>query len=310
MAELWTVKSILDWCVGYLERNNDPNPRLSAQWLLSEALGLSRIELYTNFDRPLSIEERTTMRDWVRRRAKGEPLQLISGKAPFRYLTISVAPGVLIPRPETEVLVSEAFAELNLPGVVDHIETTEDSESLQVCEMYPISVLDLCTGSGCIACSIASEYPKAQIVASDISSTACALAQENVDRLNLGNRVKVIQNDLMKNMVSEYGNSFDLIISNPPYIPASVMTTLSSEVTDFEPEIALDGGVDGLDLLRSFLPDALSCLKPKGVLAVELYEDSLEEAAKLASQKGFEHIRIAQDLTGRNRILIARKPSE
>ena len=143
MPDVWTVKAILDWCEGYLARKNDPNPRLSAQWLLSEALGLSRIELYTSFDKPLTASERDTMREWVRRRGAGEPLQLISGKAPFRYITVSVKEGVLIPRPETEVLVSEAFEELALPRVSERVVVCDEAEVIESSDAYPISVLDL-----------------------------------------------------------------------------------------------------------------------------------------------------------------------
>ena len=114
--DMWTIKAALDWTIGFLERKGDENPRLSAEWLMSEATGLSRIELYVNFERPLTLDERAILRDFVARRGKGEPLQLISGKVPFRYITVLVAPNVLIPRPETEVLVSEAFAEpITLP---------------------------------------------------------------------------------------------------------------------------------------------------------------------------------------------------
>ncbi len=308
MGELWTIKAILDWCIGYLERNNDPNPRLSAQWLLSEALGLSRIELYTSFDKPLSSEERDVMREWVRRRAAGEPLQLISGKAPFRYLSILVQEGVLIPRPETEVLVSEALEELNLPRTAEREVLQEGSEVVQAIDAPPISVLDLCTGSGCIACSIASEYPAAQVVALDISDEACNLARQNIAALKLDDRVEVVQNDLLCGKVPRYQNSFDLIISNPPYIPSKVLSSLDREVVSFEPALALDGGEDGLDIFRAFLDDAFVCLKPDGVLAVELFESCLERAADYAREHGFVSVRIAQDLTQRNRILIARKP--
>lgn len=310
MPDVWTVKAILDWCEGYLARKNDPNPRLSAQWLLSEALGLSRIELYTSFDKPLTASERDTMREWVRRRGAGEPLQLISGKAPFRYITVSIKEGVLIPRPETEVLVSEAFEELALPSVSERVVVCDEAEVIESSDAYPISVLDLCTGSGCIACAIAHEYPQAQVLATDISSVACDLARHNSEDLGLEERVSVQQNDLMHGMTQRYSDVFDLIISNPPYIPTKVLSSLDGEVTNFEPALALDGGDDGLDILRCFLDDARVCLKPDGVLAVELFEESLAEAAQLARLHGYDRVRVAKDLTGRDRILVARKPSE
>ena len=306
--DMWTIKAALDWTVGFLERKGDENPRLSAEWLMSEATGLSRIELYVNFDRPLTLDERAVLRDFVARRGKGEPLQLISGKVPFRYITVLVAPNVLIPRPETEVLVSEAFAELKLPRVADHIATGENGEEVVSPELPELRVVDLCTGSGCIACSIASEYPAAHVVALDIAPEALALAEKNVVALGLGDRVEVRGSDLLGALDHDEKGSFDLIVSNPPYVPAKVCDGLPQEVSEWDPRLALDGGEDGLDLFRRFLPDALSYLKPGGVLAVELFEGHLDQAFSCACDAGFEQARIAQDLTGRPRVLVARKP--
>ncbi len=306
--DIWTIKAALDWTVGYLERKGDANPRLSAEWLMSEATGLSRIELYVNFEKPLSTEERAVLRDFIARRGKGEPLQLISGKAPFRYLTLFVAPGVLIPRPETEVLVSETFAELNLPRPASHVEQGEEGEQIVDASLPPVKAIDLCTGSACIACALASEYPAAHVVALDIAPEALALAQKNVDHLGLSERVEVRESDLLSAIPeAEYG-SFDLVISNPPYVPSAVCDTLPAEVAEWDPRLALDGGEDGLNLFRRFLPQALDCLRPNGVLAVELYEGHLGQAAKLAAAAGFDRVRIVNDLAGRPRVLVARKP--
>ena len=249
-TDIWTIKAALDWTVGYLEGKGISNPRLSAEWLMAEATGLSRIELYVNFDKPLSLSEREVLRGYVARRATGEPLQLISGKAPFRYLTIKVAPGVLIPRPETEVLVSEALRELQLPRVADHVLTHEEGEEVVSADLPPIRVLDVCTGSGCIACAIASEYPAAQVIALDIADEAVKLAEENTEELGLQDRVEVRKSDLLEAVdPSEYG-SFDLLISNPPYIPTAVLEGLEKEVTEFEPRLALDGGKDGFSSIE------------------------------------------------------------
>ena len=261
-----------------------------------------------NFERPLTLDERATLRDFVARRGKGEPLQLISGKVPFRYITILVAPNVLIPRPETEVLVSEAFAELKLPRVADHVAAGENGEEVVSPELPELRVVDLCTGSGCIACSIASEYPAAHVVALDIAPEALALAGKNVEVLGLGNRVEVLESDLLGALDPGKKGTFDLIVSNPPYVPTKVCDSLPREVSEWDPRLALDGGEDGLDLFRRFLPDALSYLKPGGVLAVELFEGHLEQARNGACAAGFDQARIALDLTGRPRVLIARKP--
>lgn len=305
--DIWTVKAALDWTEGYLERKGDPNPRVSAQWLLSDATGLDRIQLYTQFDRPLSMDERDTLRASVTRRGRGEPLQYITGTTAFRYLTVKVAPGVLIPRPETEVLVSEALSELNLPRVADHVEAGEEGEEIISASLPPVKVIDLCTGSGCIACAIASEHPAAQVLALDIAPEAIALARENAEVAGVASRVEVRESDLLAAVDSTNYGTYDLIISNPPYIPSAVMETLDSEVKDFEPALALDGGADGLDLFRRFLPDALACLREGGVLAVELFEGHLDEAARLAEEAGFTNVRIAYDLAQRPRILIAHR---
>ena len=307
-TDIWTIKAALDWTVGYLEGKGISNPRLSAEWLMAEATGLSRIELYVNFDKPLSLSEREVLRGYVARRAAGEPLQLISGKAPFRYLTIKVAPGVLIPRPETEVLVSEALRELQLPRVADHVLTHEEGEEVVSADLPPIRVLDVCTGSGCIACAIASEYPAVQVIALDIADEAVKLAEENTEELGLQDRVEVRKSDLLEALdPSEYG-SFDLLISNPPYIPTAVLEGLEKEVTEFEPRLALDGGKDGLDLVRILFKEALLALKSKGVIALELFEGHLEQAADLCQKAGFTDVRIVKDLTDRPRVLIGHAP--
>lgn len=308
--DIWTIRETLDWTEGYLERNGDESPRLSAQWLLSEATHLSRIDLYVNFDRPLSRDERDVLRGWVRRRAQGEPLQLICGKAPFRYLSLSVRQGVLIPRPETEVLVSEALGELDLSTTVDHMLSSDDGELLSPSDPEMLRALDLCTGSGCIACALASEYRAMEVLALDVSDEACALASENVVELGLDERVSVVKSDLFSALDESDEGTFDLIISNPPYIPHALVTTLEAEVLDFEPALALDGGDDGLSFFRCIIDRAPRYLKPDGVLAVELFEESLIEAAVLARKAGFDRVRIASDLAGRDRVLIARIPFE
>lgn len=383
--QTWTVKAILDWCEGYLANKGDASPRHAAQYLLGEAMGLSRIELYTNFDKPLTDKERSTMRTWVARRGAGEPLQLICGTAPFRHMVLEVAPGVLIPRPETEVLVSEVLALFPAPkqisahafedlsAVSGQVESVEDSASeIPVVEIGSISeetlsevsaggivsvserpetfalkdaaqgsqsqidavgqddemiaagtasemkpdpksesihVIDLCTGSGCIACALATEHPNMEVLALDIAPEALALAQRNVKAQGVADRVSVRESDLLAAATVDPENkgSFDAIVSNPPYIPSRVVDTLDAEVNDYEPRLALDGGADGLDLFRRFIGDAHELLKPNGVLAVELFEESIDQARTIALNSGFSEARIVQDLTNRPRILVVTK---
>jgi release factor glutamine methyltransferase len=355
----WTVKSILDWCEGYLAKKGDAQPRHSAQWLLGEAMGLSRIELYTNFDKPLSEAERATMRAWVKRRGEGEPLQLICGSAPFRYMNILVEPGVLIPRPETEVLVSvvlEAFpppkqvsayafednpfntdlnknenhsleigsAQINLEGAMQIDEPSEEvaltseefggaqlslSNAANPSSVKQVRAIDLCTGSGCIACALATEHPGMEVLAIDISPEALTLAKKNIEAQGVGARVSVQEGNLLNSVVADSNNhaAFDVIVSNPPYIPSAVVEGLDAEVNNYEPRLALDGGKDGLNLFRAFVPDALTCLKSGGMLAVELFEESLHDACEFVLEQGFSQARIVKDLAGKDRILVAIK---
>ena len=286
-ARTWTVKEALEWTQGYLGHKGDAHALISARTLLSHATGLSHLELYTLFDRPLSLAERDVLREAVARRGAGEPLQYITGTAPFRYLEVKVRPGVLIPRPETEVLVDEALAA---------ITGTE----------APL-VADLCCGSGCIACAVATEVLDARVWATDIAPEACALAQENVDVAGVDARVQVLESDLDAAIPQDLAGTFHCVASNPPYIPDAVMEELPSEVKDHEPDLALRGGADGLDVFRRLLTSAQRLLRPGGALVVELHETSLDEARASAEAAGFTDARIVDDLAGRPRILRAAK---
>lgn len=357
MTDIWTIKAALDWTVGYLEGKGDENPRLSAEWLLSEACGLSRIELYVNFDRPLSMDERDVLRGFVTRRGRGEPLQYITGEAAFRHITVKVRPGVLIPRPETEVLVSEALSLLPaahrrvaLDSTIDAwegdaliaVETAaaeaaqdgsdDASEALKRSQRAisdylgaqrdqddgasgdrpegpadakprPLLVADICTGSGCIACSVAYERPDTRVIATDIAPEAVALAKDNAAELGLSDRVRIEQGDLGSPVPAAAMGRLDLVVSNPPYVPTSVLAEIPREVADFEPALALDGGADGNDILRRLLPWTAAALRPGGGFAFELHETCLEAAAELARQAGFQQVRIVDDLAGRSRVL-------
>ena len=336
----WTIKKALEWTEGYLADKGDENPRLSAQWLLSEACGLSRTQLFINFDRPLSEDERGVLRGYVRRRGAGEPLQYITGEVAFRHITVKVRPGVLIPRPETEVLVSEVLAALPTPGPRDvawnpeaaeqereavaavkkALEEAGESASLSVGgdlgrpsaagmdeTRKSLLVADLCTGSGCIACSLAYEHPDVRVIATDVAPEAVALAKENTEALGLADRVAVLQCSLGSGIGEKRMGTFDAVVSNPPYVPTAVMAGIPREVADFEPTLALDGGADGLDLFRPLAQWAARALKPGGVLACELYEGHMDAARAVAEQAGFVDVHIVDDLTGRPRVLVAKR---
>ena len=320
MNDIWTIKAALDWTQGYLERKGDENPRISAQWLLAEATGLRRIDLYTRFDQPLSMEERDILREYVSRRGAGEPLQYITGEVGFRHIAVKVRPGVLIPRPETEVLVSEALALLPQaprPRAANEMDeeivsgaqdspVEDDSAQLDdvvVAEPQSFLVADLCTGSGCIACSIAHEHPLSRVIATDIAPEAVALARDNAKALQLSERVCVLECNLGSAIDAGMLGTFDLVVSNPPYVPTAVLDDIPREVADYEPMLALDGGSDGLDIFRQLLTFSKEALKSGGSFAFELHETCLDDAARLAADQGFSEVRTVCDLTNRPRVL-------
>ncbi len=317
--DTWTVRSILEWIEGYLAGHGDENPRLSAQWLVSDALSCSRMQLFLDMDRPLTPDERATLRDYTKRRAVGEPLQYITGKTAFRHIDVKVRNGVLIPRPETEVLVSEALALLPAPEkpqeayealLASRMADSEDGEEpLFDHERGELLVADICTGSGCIACSMAYEHPLVRVIATDISPTAVVLARENVSALGLEERISVVECDLGAGVEECFVGSFDLVVSNPPYVPTGVLGDIPDEVAGHEPRLALDGGADGLDVFRRLLDWCKDALIPGGAFAFELHETCLDEASDEAVQSGFSDVNIIKDLAGRPRVLTGRKPA-
>ena len=284
-GRIWTIRAVLEWTRGYLESKGDEKARVAAEWLLCDATGLSRVELYTNYDKPLTPDELARMHAGVERRATGEPLQYVTGEMPFRHIVLKCERGVLIPRPETEVLVDAVLERLEEPG----------------------RVLDLCTGTGCIACSVAAERPGTVVIATDIAPAAVALADRNSRVLGLGGYVDVLECDLAAGVVPEFEGTFDVLVNNPPYIPTAVLAEqVPSEVRDFEPALALDGGADGLDVFRRILDIAPAMLRPGGTLAVELFEGALDAAAALVRERdGWESVEVREDLTHRPRVLVA-----
>ena len=301
-AEPWTIKRILDWTSGYLGRKGDEHPRLSAEWLLANVCGLSRVELYVNFDKPLEADELAAMHAAIERRAAGEPLQYVTGEMPFRHIVLRCEEGVLIPRPETEVLVDAA-----LEGVDAAVGRRSAGEKDPDAALAPVRVLEVGTGTGCIALSIASERPGTHVTATDLSPRAIALATRNREALGLEERVELVECDLASGVSPELMGTFSVLVSNPPYIPTAVLANeVPAEVRDHEPALALDGGPDGLDVFRRLLELAPAALEPGGTLAVELFEGALNQAAELArAQGGWSLVEVREDLTHRPRVLVA-----
>ncbi len=289
--EIWTLSRILTWSCETLEDAGDSNPRLSSEWLICSVMGLSRFQLYTNFDKPISESELACMRSSIQRRAAGEPLQYITGQMPFRHIVLSCEPGVLIPRPETEILVDKA------------LEFIDESHKCHPDE--DVNVIEVGVGTGCISCSIAYERKYVQVLATDISPIAAKLARRNVETLELCDKVSIIECDLLAGVSSDF--KADVLVSNPPYVPTHVIDEIDAEVSAHEPHLALDGGEDGMDIFRRLVQDAPGVLKPKGAVVIELFETKLDLAREILEQDGrWEEIEIIFDLTDRPRHIAAR----
>jgi len=277
LAEVWTVLKVLQWTTEHLRQKGVENGRLDAELLLAENLGLDRVGLYLNYDRPLQPAELARYREQIRRRAGREPLQYILGHCEFWSLSLEVTPAVLIPRPDTEVLVEEALRHA-LPDA---------------------TVLDVGTGSGAIALAIATELPDCRVTGLDRSPAALQVALQNRDAHGLQQRVEFREGDLF----SLPEGNWRLIISNPPYIPDGEMQELMPEVGRFEPAMALNGGADGLDCYRALARQAADCLAAGGWLLVEVGIGQAENVKQLFAEAGLEQIYSRDDYAGISRVV-------
>jgi release factor glutamine methyltransferase len=269
----------------FLTKKDIESPRLQAELLLAHILKLPRMKLYLNFERALTETETDTFRELVKRRAQREPLQHITGSTSFCGLEIAVNRHVLVPRPETEILAELGWKYLN--------------------ELPPTpSALDFGTGSGCIAIALAVKCPAAKIVVLDVSTEALELAKQNAVQNNAAERIEFLHGDGFAAL--QEPTQFDLIISNPPYIPTAEIATLQPEVRDFDPRGALDGGADGLDFYRRFAREARSFLKSGGKIMLEFGDGQADSIRKIFEEQNWIVEAIREDYTQRQRILIAR----
>ncbi len=285
--ESWTVRKVLTWTTGHFEKQNVDAPRLTAELLLAHTLKLDRVHLYVEMDRPLQKDELAQYRALIQRRIAGEPTQYLTGYRDFYGRKIHVDARVLIPRPETELLVEAVLRVLP--------------------KNAPSRVLDLCAGSGCIAVSIACERQQASVWATDLSEGACAVAKENAEQLEVASRVTVLQGDLFGPVPQ--GAKFDAVVANPPYIKSSAIASLQREVQR-EPRLALDGGEDGLALIRRIADGAQPWLKPGGLLAMEIGDDQGPQVKELLTRAGYREVRVEKDLARLDRLALALSPSE
>ncbi|HMH51814.1 MAG TPA: peptide chain release factor N(5)-glutamine methyltransferase [Candidatus Acidoferrum sp.] len=283
---LVTLRERLDDAVARLSRAGIESARVDAEWLLAAALGVTRGRLVAVVDQAVNDEITERYETWIQRRAEREPLQYILGTQAFRDLTIRVGPSVLVPRPETEMLVSWAL------------------ELLPPIGTKPL-VLDVGTGSGCIACALASERPDVRVIALDASAPAAALARENVRAIGLADRITVSVSDLFEGLVPVRA---DLIVSNPPYVPGAVIDTLAPEITEHEPRAALDGGPDGLRVIRRLVTEAPKWLRPGAPLVLETFGDEqVGRAEDVLRAAGFDDVSTRRDLAGITRFVCGRR---
>ena len=299
-----TIKEVLSWAEGYLNGYGVADPKAETEYLLSHLLNCKRSGLYLKHDKSLAIDEFQRFMDWLNRRIAREPSQYIIGEQEFRGLAFKVTRDVLIPRPETEILVEEAIKTVSSKSEVvsgnNNIQlTTHDSR---------FTILDLCTGSGCIAVSLAKEIPDCHIYAVDVSEKALYVARENAERHGgVADRINFLQGDLFGPLKClKLVKRVDLIVSNPPYIAKTMMKDLQPEIRDYEPEIAVYAGEDGLDFYRRIISEAPKYLAKDGCILLEMGYGQAEEIKKLIEQhKAFEHIDIKKDFAGIDRVIKA-----
>ena len=280
----WTIKSLLQWTTEYLHKKNFESPRLEAQLLLAHVLNCSKIELVARSLEEPSDAERTRFRELIQKRVDGVPVAYLIGEREFYLLKFTVTPATLIPRPETETLVMEALSRLkSRPNA---------------------TILDLGTGSGCIAISLAHQLKGINVVAGDISQEALAVARGNAQRHGVADRVHFRHGDLFK--VCEANERFDLIVSNPPYISDAELPTLDVGVRGHEPRQALAAGVDGLDFYHRIVADAGPFLKPGGSLLLEIGMTQGDAVRSLLeASPDFGSVTIVNDMSRRPRVVTA-----
>ncbi len=283
-----TVLEAIQRSTEFLTRKGVDSPRLQTELLLAHLLKLPRMKMYLSFERVLSPGEVDSFRELIKRRGQREPLQHILGSTSFCGLEIAVNRQVLIPRPETELLAERGWTFLN--------QVSPDKSA-------PPAVLDFGTGSGCLAIALACKCPAAEVSATDISPEALELARQNAARHGVAERIRFLQGDGFAALPA--GAVFDLVISNPPYIPSAEIATLQPEVRDYDPRRALDGGADGLDYGRRLAEQAVPFLKPGGRLMLEFGDGQVERLREIFQAQKWIVEAIAKDYNHRPRFLVA-----
>ena len=283
------IKSLLNKTTKFFKEKNIPNPRLDAEVLLADLLDMERIKLYVNFDYPLTKKELAKYRERVVRRAKREAVSYITGHKEFMSLDFKVEKDVLIPRPETELLVE---------NILDYCEENE-LESPNIVEVGP--------GSGAIMVSLGHYLPDAKILGIDISKKAIELSRKNIKYHEMADRLKVNRGDLLNPLLKRDKKNVDIVVSNPPYISEKEMEELPPEVKK-EPDLALAGGEDGLEIYRKLIPQAHLVLKKGGLLALEIGYKQGDSLREIIEENGhYKEVEIRKDYSEKDRMVFARK---
>ena len=283
MAESWTVRSLLHWAREWLLKKGVENPRLDAELLLARALGCDRLKLYTDPDKPLTADELARFKPLIQRRATREPVAYILGTKEFYGRPFEVAPGVFVPRPETELLVRL---------VLEHL--ARDAEA---------KVLDLCAGTGAVGISIAAERPAARVDLVEIAEDAAAIARRNAEKHAPG-RARVFCGDLYAALPERV--RYDAVAANPPYVPARDGAKLAPDILDHEPHLALFGGDDGLSVIRRIVEGVAGSLPPGGLFVTEIDPSQAETVCQMLRAAGLRDVRVERDLAGLDRHVVAK----
>jgi release factor glutamine methyltransferase len=282
-ARVIALVEVLQKSAALFKQKGIDSPRLDAELIVGDVLGLDRVALYLQHDRPLGESEVDRIRELVRRRARREPLAYVLGHREFWSLDLVVRPGVLVPRPDTETLVEAALA--------------------LVPEGERFYVADVGTGSGAVALAIAKERPEVRVFATDLSDEALRVAKENATRLDLADRVAVLKGAFLDPIPTD--RPIDLVVSNPPYVPSADIAALMPDVRDHEPRLALDGGPDGLDVIRALITAASA--RARRAVALEVGQGQAPAVADLLSNAGFRDVAMYKDLAGIDRVVTGRR---
>jgi release factor glutamine methyltransferase len=290
-TEPWTIMRLLQWTTEHLKKSGSSSPRLDAEVLLAHSRNCQRIELYTAFSEEPPEEVKAKFRELIKRRALGEPVAYLVGKKEFYSISFQVGPGCLIPRGETEHLVIECLDRAKA------IRQTSPAHCFQIA--------DVCTGSGCVAISIAKHLEPAKIVAIDISEQALEIAKANVNLYGLTDRIELRQGDLLGSIDND---SLDFVVSNPPYVSESEYLELDRSVKNFEPKVALVSGATGMELIEQLVIQGREKLKPSGWILCELSPMIADRALEFVRGLGaWKNESLVKDLAGNKRILVAQK---